>query len=344
MKQRWLIVVGLLVVCQVDLAVAASRSPSLLQRILSVFTPRPVRHVHVTATDHARLQTTESPRVKPVRAAQPLDTPSEAPTPLEATRFAESAPPGELAPPGEAAPAITPPQPALASKKAKRSSDMQAARTKKTAQPLPAAPPREVAQTIQKPQPPLAEPIERVEAVPAAQPEPASRPIQTAQMLKAANKVRSVKTTQSLPAQPMQPEAPKQMAQPMQVAILGAPNLKAALPDEGAAPVEQPQSNDGPAKPESRSACNGGRRIVSAYYWEGRHTASGQAFNPHAMTAAHRTLPFGTRLDVTNPRTGKAVNVLINDRGPFARGVSLDLSLGAAQAIGLHGTGSVCVL
>jgi rare lipoprotein A len=83
---------------------------------------------------------------------------------------------------------------------------------------------------------------------------------------------------------------------------------------------------------------------VSAYYWEGRHTASGQAFNPRAMTAAHRTLPFGTRLDVTNPRTGKTVNVLINDRGPFVRGVSLDLSLGAAQAIGLHGTGSVCIL
>jgi rare lipoprotein A len=133
-------------------------------------------------------------------------------------------------------------------------------------------------------------------------------------------------------------------AQPMQVAILGPTNLKAALPDEGVAPVEPPRSNDGPAKPESKSACNGGRRIVSAYYWEGHHTASGQPFNPHGMTAAHRTLPFGTRLDVTNPRTGKTVNVLINDRGPYVRGVSLDLSLGAAQAIGLHGTGSVCIL
>jgi rare lipoprotein A len=133
-------------------------------------------------------------------------------------------------------------------------------------------------------------------------------------------------------------------AQPMQVAILGPTNLKAALPDEGVAPVEPPRSTDGPAKPESKSACNGGRRIVSAYYWEGHHTASGQPFNPHGMTAAHRTLPFGTRLDVTNPRTGKTVNVLINDRGPYVRGVSLDLSLGAAQAIGLHGTGSVCIL
>jgi rare lipoprotein A len=124
--------------------------------------------------------------------------------------------------------------------------------------------------------------------------------------------------------------------------------LKAAVPAETAEPIEGPRTTDEPrvppAKQEPSAACNGGRRIVSAYYWEGRHTASGQPFNPHAMTAAHRTLPFGTHLNVTNPRTGKTVNVLINDRGPFVRGVSLDLSLGAAQAIGMHGTGSVCIL
>jgi rare lipoprotein A len=91
------------------------------------------------------------------------------------------------------------------------------------------------------------------------------------------------------------------------------------------------------------SACNGGRRIISAYYWEGRQTASGQPFNPRGMTAAHRTLPFGTRLTVTNPRTGKSVDVVVNDRGPFVSGVSLDLSLGAALAIGMHGTGAVCI-
>jgi len=62
------------------------------------------------------------------------------------------------------------------------------------------------------------------------------------------------------------------------------------------------------------------------------------------MTAAHRTLPFGTHLTVTNPRTGQSVNVVVNDRGPFVRGVSLDLSLAAAKAIGMHGTGSVCIL
>jgi len=72
--------------------------------------------------------------------------------------------------------------------------------------------------------------------------------------------------------------------------------------------------------------------------------ASGAPFNPDGMTAAHRTLPFGTRLTVMNPRTGQSVSVVINDRGPFVQGVSLDLSRGAAQAIGMHGTGAVCLL
>ncbi len=90
--------------------------------------------------------------------------------------------------------------------------------------------------------------------------------------------------------------------------------------------------------------CNGGKRIMSAFYWQGQRTASGQRFDPQGMTAAHRTLPFGTRLTVTNPRTGKSVTVVINDRGPFVSGISLDLSLGAAQTIGMHGTGAVCIL
>jgi rare lipoprotein A (peptidoglycan hydrolase) len=94
---------------------------------------------------------------------------------------------------------------------------------------------------------------------------------------------------------------------------------------------------------ETDARCKGGQRIISAYYWEGQRTASGQPFNPHGMTAAHRTLPFGTRLTVTNPRTGKSVVVVVNDRGPFVSGVGLDLSLGAAQAIGLRGTGAICV-
>jgi rare lipoprotein A len=70
----------------------------------------------------------------------------------------------------------------------------------------------------------------------------------------------------------------------------------------------------------------------------GHRTASGEAFNPNGYTAAHRLLPFGTCLVVGNPNTGRSVVVRVNDRGPFGGGASLDLSAGAARAIGMHST------
>lgn len=78
---------------------------------------------------------------------------------------------------------------------------------------------------------------------------------------------------------------------------------------------------------------------IASYYGNesGSRTASGQRFNQNAMTAAHRTLPFGTRLKVTHG--GRSVVVTVNDRGPFIRGRVLDLSKGAAHAIGLTGRG-----
>jgi rare lipoprotein A len=80
--------------------------------------------------------------------------------------------------------------------------------------------------------------------------------------------------------------------------------------------------------------------IASFYGNEsGSRTASGQRFNQNAMTAAHRSLPFGTRLKVTHG--DRSVVVTINDRGPFVRGRVLDLSKGAARAIGLPGVGRV---
>jgi rare lipoprotein A len=63
--------------------------------------------------------------------------------------------------------------------------------------------------------------------------------------------------------------------------------------------------------------------------------------NPHAMTAAHRTLPFGTRVTVVNKRNGKRVIVRISDRGPFVRGRIIDLSPAAARAIGFSGLAPV---
>jgi rare lipoprotein A len=145
---------------------------------------------------------------------------------------------------------------------------------------------------------------------------------------------------------PAVPAVPAPMVEATPVAPPPAP-LAPSIPELVVGSLPRPGAAESARvrEPRTRSAgCNGGQRVISAYYWEGRHTASGQPFNPHGMTAAHRTLPFGTHLTVTNPRNGQSVTVVINDRGPFVSGVSLDLSLGAAQAIGLHGTGSVCIL
>lgn len=76
--------------------------------------------------------------------------------------------------------------------------------------------------------------------------------------------------------------------------------------------------------------------VVASYYWQGTKTASGARFSPNDMTAAHRSLPFGTKLRVCY---AGCVVVTITDRGPFVKGRSLDLSRGAAQAIGMIGAG-----
>ncbi len=77
---------------------------------------------------------------------------------------------------------------------------------------------------------------------------------------------------------------------------------------------------------------------IASYYgkrFAGRPTASGEPFDPMELTAAHRTLPFGSRVKVTNRRNGKSVVVRINDRGPFSRDRDIDLSRMAAERIGL---------
>jgi rare lipoprotein A len=81
---------------------------------------------------------------------------------------------------------------------------------------------------------------------------------------------------------------------------------------------------------------------IASYYGSelhGRKTASGERFNQHQLTAAHRTAPFGTRYRVTNLATQRSVVVRVNDRGPFVRGRIIDLSSSAAKAIGMHGRG-----
>ena len=85
---------------------------------------------------------------------------------------------------------------------------------------------------------------------------------------------------------------------------------------------------------------------VASYYaraHEGRRTASGELFDMQAMTAAHRTLPFGTRVRVINLENGRQVVVRINDRGPFRKGRIIDVSYAAARVLGLIGPGTARV-
>ena len=83
---------------------------------------------------------------------------------------------------------------------------------------------------------------------------------------------------------------------------------------------------------------------VASWYgpgFNGKKTASGEAFNTHSLTAAHKTLKFGTKVKVTNLNNGRSVFVRINDKGPFVKGRVIDLSHAAKNAIGMGGTARV---
>jgi rare lipoprotein A len=81
----------------------------------------------------------------------------------------------------------------------------------------------------------------------------------------------------------------------------------------------------------------------ASYYKHGNRTASGERFNPNGYTAAHRSLPFGTRVLVTNVKTGQSVIVRVNDRGPFVKSRIIDVSYGAAKMLGMIGAGVATV-
>ena len=94
---------------------------------------------------------------------------------------------------------------------------------------------------------------------------------------------------------------------------------------------------------ETETEIGGG---VASYYGNelaGNRTASGERFDPGQLTAAHRSLPFGSRVRVTNTSNGDSVIVRINDRGPFARGRVIDVSHAAAREIGMHRSGTARV-
>lgn len=113
----------------------------------------------------------------------------------------------------------------------------------------------------------------------------------------------------------------------------------AFVPSTGMVDVTAIDHADEPAETSGRSIGGG----VASYYGNelaGNRTANGERFDPGQLTAAHRTLPFGTKVRVTNAANGKSVVVRINDRGPFHGGRIIDLSKSAASRIGLVARGS----
>src|ERR1700760_1021420 len=109
------------------------------------------------------------------------------------------------------------------------------------------------------------------------------------------------------------------------------------------APVEPPPAPPVIAAPKSKKAGHKLAGWASFYRLTGYKTANGETFDPNLLTAAHRTLPFGTKLRVTNVKTGKSVIVRVNDRGPSIPARELDLSYSAAETLGMveQGVGKV---
>ena len=105
------------------------------------------------------------------------------------------------------------------------------------------------------------------------------------------------------------------------------------------APIVQPEETAyGPSAQRLARYRLSGTASYYSDYFEGRKTANGEIFRQDGLTAAHRTLPFGTLLEVRSRATGKSVRLRINDRGPFSGGFTIDLSRSAARAIGVDKT------
>jgi hypothetical protein len=327
--KRWLAAVAVFAACacDVDIAAADTRAPTLWQRIVSVFAPRPaIRHPAGQHFGDAQ---------RTVAAAKPTTEAS----PAASTPSQPSEPPQELA-------ALAPAPDPVSDAPVETSSEMPAALPELGAAP-PVTPAKQAHKHERRDRTKDQPRVDTTAALPRFEPESKTQPVAPLAGPSDPSMIApSAGTAAFKPNKKAKHDRSAKAAPGYQLASLGSPGLKAALSPENAQPETAPHSYEGafPPAPTHGSVCNTGRKVVTAYYWEGSRTASGQPFNPHAMTAAHRTLPFGTRLNVTNPRTGKTVEVIVNDRGPYVSGVGLDLSIGAAQAIGLHGTGSVCIL
>lgn len=134
-----------------------------------------------------------------------------------------------------------------------------------------------------------------------------------------------------------------------QVAPQSDPALSPAALLEQAGPADsEPLIEEPPAEEPLLEELGSGGASYYGRAFAGKPTASGEPFNPSHLTAAHRSLPFGSKVKVTNHRNGKSVVVRINDRGPFGHGRVIDLSREAAERIGLiqqgHGTVKLALL
>ena len=110
------------------------------------------------------------------------------------------------------------------------------------------------------------------------------------------------------------------------------------------APLKSPQGQKAPTAYalEKTVSSRAGTLVVTSWYGanhQGKTMANGRPFNMYADTAAHRTLPFGTKLDLTNPANGRQATVEVTDRGPFIRGRNLDVSYGVAKKLGMVDAG-----
>ncbi len=107
------------------------------------------------------------------------------------------------------------------------------------------------------------------------------------------------------------------------------------------------EADAGGKRPTATAKMRNGKQVGKASWYgprfHGKKTASGKRFNQHALTAAHRRLPLGTRVKVTNLKNGKTVQVKINDRGPYHGGRIIDLSRAAAERLSMDGVTRVSI-
>lgn len=134
--------------------------------------------------------------------------------------------------------------------------------------------------------------------------------------------------------------APHEPAQGWRTTITRTPTQPTPTARPAARPIARQMATGAlPPAPAPAAAATHAFEGIASFYWQEQKTANGERFDKMAMTAAHKTLPFGTRVRVTHVASGRTVVVRINDRGPFKPGRIIDLSYAAAGVLGMHGQG-----